>query len=379
MTDHDYIKLTLQLAAQGRALVSPNPLVGSVIVKDGNITGRGYHRYAELKHGEAWALEEAGERARGSTVYINLEPCSHQGSGKRTAPCVKFLIEAGVKRVVASMLDPNPRVNGQGFEQLRQAGIEVVVGLMEREAQRLNEKYIKYVTTGLPFVHLKTASSIDGRIATRKRHSKWITGEEAREASQTLRHDYDAILTGIGTVLSDDPLLTDRTNRPRRVPLVRIVLDTWLKIPLASQLVRTARDYPLIIFTAHEKEFQLSARSVEEWKAKLEILERAGAQIVGVNSVEGMLGLPEILAEIGRRQLISLIVEGGSEVAGAFIDRCFVDKVTFFIAPRIIGGRDAVAGIGGIGSENLSDALELQEVEVIQRGIDWEFTGYPKK
>ena len=379
MTDHDYIKLTLQLAAQGIALVSPNPLVGSVVVKDGKITGRGYHRYAEIKHGEVWALEEAGELARGSTLYVNLEPCSHQGSGKRTAPCVKFLIESGVKRVVASMLDPNPRVNGRGFEQLRNAGIEVDVGLLEREAQRLNEKYIKYVTAGLPFVHLKIACSIDGRIATRTGHSKWITGETAREVSQFLRHDYDAILSGIGTVLADDPLLTDRTNKPRRVSLVRIVLDTWLNIPLESQLVQTAHDWPLIIFTAHEKEFQLSERSLEKWRAKLDLLERSGSQVVNVNSVDGMLDLDEVLAEIGRRQLTSLIVEGGSEVAGSFVERRLVDKATFFIAPRIIGGRDAVAGIGGIGFEDLSEALELQELEVTARGNDWEFTGYPKK
>jgi diaminohydroxyphosphoribosylaminopyrimidine deaminase / 5-amino-6-(5-phosphoribosylamino)uracil reductase len=379
MTDLDYIKLTLQLAAQGRALVSPNPLVGSLVVKDGIIAGRGFHRYAEIKHGEAWALEEAGEQACGSTVYINLEPCSHQGSGKRTAPCVKFLIEAGVKRVVASMLDPNPRVNGQGFEQLRHAGIEVTVGLMEREAQRLNEKYIKYVTTGQPFVHLKLGYSIDGRIATRTKQSKWITGEEARQASQSLRHDYDAILTGVGTVVSDDPLLTDRTNCPRRMPLVRVVLDTWLRIPFESQLVQTARDWPLIIFTAREEDVHLSGRTVESWRARLALLERSGVQVVSVNSIDRRLDLPEVLTEIGRRQLISLIVEGGSEVAGTFVERGMIDKATFFIAPRIIGGRDAIAGIGGHGFENLSDALELQEVEVTQRGDDWEFTGYPKR
>ncbi|MGH9843834.1 MAG: bifunctional diaminohydroxyphosphoribosylaminopyrimidine deaminase/5-amino-6-(5-phosphoribosylamino)uracil reductase RibD, partial [Blastocatellia bacterium] len=196
MDDLEFVQLAAQLAAQGAGLVSPNPLVGSVVVKDGQIVGRGYHRYDDLKHAEVWALEEAGENARGATVYVNLEPCSHQGSGKRTPPCVKALIDAGVRRVVASMVDPNPRVNGRGFDQLRAAGIEVTIGALEAEAQRLNEKFIKSVTTGLPFVHLKTACSLDGRIATRTGDSKWITGEAARAASQAMRHEYDAILVG---------------------------------------------------------------------------------------------------------------------------------------------------------------------------------------
>ncbi len=364
MTDFDYINLTLQLAAQGIALVSPNPLVGSVVVKDGEIVGRGYHRYDELKHAEVWALEEAGLDARGSTVYVNLEPCSHQGSGKRTPPCVKALIDAGVKRVVASMVDPNPRVNGRGFDQLREAGIEVLVGLMERETQRLNEKYAKYVTTGLPFVHLKTACSLDGRIATKTGDSKWVTGEEARAASQMLRREYDAILVGIGTVLADDPLLTDRTRQPRRKPLARIVLDAGLRIPLDSQLVKTAQEWPLIIFTAQQRH---------------ETLEDAGAEVVVVSSDNGRLDLKEVLTELGKRQLTSLIVEGGAEIAGSFIEHRLIDKATFFIAPRIIGGRNAIAGIGGSGFEKLSDAVELQDIAVVQHGDDWEFTGYPKK
>jgi diaminohydroxyphosphoribosylaminopyrimidine deaminase/5-amino-6-(5-phosphoribosylamino)uracil reductase len=367
MSDLEYIQLALQLAAQGTALVSPNPLVGSVVVKDGMIVGRGYHRYEELKHAEAWALEEAGSRALGSTVFVNLEPCSHQGSGKRTAPCVRALIEAGIKRVVASMVDPNPRVNGRGFEQLRQAGIEVTVGLMEHEARRLNEKYTKYVTTELPFVHLKTACSLDGRIATRTGDSKWITGEEARAASQMLRHASDAILIGIGTALADDPVLTDRTKMPRRKPLVRAVLDPRLRIPPESRLVSTARDWPLIIFTTRQGE-----------TGRREMLERLGAEIVGVSSEGGRLSLNEILAELGQRRLTSLIVEGGSEVAGSFIEQRLIDKITFFIAPKIIGGRSALAGIAGSGFERLTEALELHEVEVVRHGSDWEFTGYPK-
>jgi diaminohydroxyphosphoribosylaminopyrimidine deaminase / 5-amino-6-(5-phosphoribosylamino)uracil reductase len=384
MTDLEYIQLALQFAAQGAALVTPNPLVGSVIVKDGEIVGRGYHRYDDLKHAEVWALEEAGGRARGSTVYVNLEPCSHQGPGKRTPPCISALIEAGAKRVVASMVDPNPHVNGRGFELLREAGIEVAVGLMEREARRLNEKYVKFITTGLPFVHLKMALSLDGRIATRTGESKWITGEEARATSQMLRHEYDAILVGVGTVLADDPALTDRTQLPRRRPLVRVLLDSKLRVPFESQLIMSADQWPLIVFTTDVQEVDEQAfpdgptdrsisRMVEQWT-----LENYEAEVVAVASWNERPDLQAVLAELGRRQLTSLLVEGGAEVAASFIEQRLVDKVTFFIAPKIIGGRDALSGIGGSGIAELHDALELEEVEVVRRGDDWEFTGYPK-
>ncbi len=372
MSDLDYIQLTLQLAAQGAALASPNPLVGSVVVKDNEILGRGYHRYADLKHAEVWALEEAGPRARGATVYINLEPCSHQGADKRTPPCVEALIAAEVKRVVVSMLDPNPKVNGRGLAMLRAAGIEVTSGLMEREAQRLNEKYTKFITTGLPFVHLKLACSLDGRIATRAGESKWITGEEARAAAQVLRHDYDAIMVGIGTVLADDPLLSDRTNQPRRNPLVRVVLDSKLRTPLDSQLVRTARQWPLIIFAGAEDNLS------DELTARQQALEEAGAEVVRVETSAGQIKLAHLLKELGRRQITSLLVEGGASVATSVIEQRLADKLTFFIAPKIIGGREAISAIGGGGCEHLSEALDLRDVEVIKRGEDWEFTGYPR-
>jgi diaminohydroxyphosphoribosylaminopyrimidine deaminase/5-amino-6-(5-phosphoribosylamino)uracil reductase len=382
MDDLAFVQLSIQLAAQGAGLVSPNPLVGSVVVKDGEIVGRGYHRYDDLKHAEVWALEEAGERARGATVYVNLEPCSHQGTGKRTPPCVKALIDAGVKRVVASMVDPNPQVNGRGFDRLRAAGIEIEVGAMEREARRLNEKFVKFVTTGLPFVHLKTACSLDGRIATRAGDSKWITGQEARAASQRLRHEYDAILVGIGTVLTDDPLLTDRTQLPRRRPLARIVLDSSLRIPLESQLVRTARDWPVIVFTAKREEaragaFPTLAQSFVPWKTKLEALREFGVEVIRLEPDRGRLDLKTILSTLSGRNLSSVIVEGGAEAAGSFIAERLIDKATFFLAPKIIGGRDAVPAIGGEGIERLSEAIALGEVEVVRRGDDWEFTGYP--
>lgn len=367
MTDLDFIQIALELAAQGAALVSPNPLVGAVVVKDGLIVGQGYHRYDELKHAEVWALEEAGPRARAATVYVNLEPCSYQGGGKRTPPCVQALLDVNVRRVVASMLDPNPRVNGNGFAQLRAAGVEVNVGLMEEQAQRLNEKYVKHVTTRMPFVHLKMACSLDGRIATRTGESQWITGEEARAASQSLRHEYDAILTGIGTVLKDDPLLTDRTQQLRRQPLLRAVLDAGLRMPLESRLAQTAHQLPLLVFTAQEAPAACQAS-----------LEALGASVVRVRALDGLLDLAAVLEELGRRQITGLIVEGGAEVAGSFIERRLVDKVTFFIAPKIIGGREAIPAIGGQGIKHLRDALHLRDVEVIRRGDDLEVTGYPR-
>jgi diaminohydroxyphosphoribosylaminopyrimidine deaminase / 5-amino-6-(5-phosphoribosylamino)uracil reductase len=385
MTDLDYIQLSLQLAAQGKGLVSPNPLVGSLVVRDGEVVGRGLHRYDEVKHAEVWALEEAGARARGATVYVNLEPCSHRGNGKRTPPCAQALVDAGVARVVASMVDPNPQVNGRGFETLRAAGIEVEVGLMEREARRLNEKYVKAVTTGRPFVHLKAACSLDGRIATRAGESKWITGAEARETSQLLRHEYDAILVGVGTVLADAPLLTDRTGKPRRRPLARVVLDAGLRTPPDSPLVATAREWPLIIFAAPKntdrRVYSVTSAGYESNfdsdAAREEVLTGLGAEVVRVESHGGRLDLPGVLAELARRQLTSVIVEGGAETAASFVEQRLVDKVTFFVAPLLVGGREALPVVGGRGVERLADALRLGDVEVTRRGEDLEVTGYP--
>jgi diaminohydroxyphosphoribosylaminopyrimidine deaminase/5-amino-6-(5-phosphoribosylamino)uracil reductase len=384
MTDLEYIQLTLELAAQGRGLVSPNPLVGSVIVKDGEIVGRGFHRYDEIRHAEAWALEEAGARARGATAYISLEPCSHDGAGKRTPPCVQALVNAGVKRVVAAMIDPNPQVNGRGLEMLRAAGIEASVGLMEKEAQRLNEKYARYVTTQMPFVHLKIACSLDGRIATRTGQSKWITGEEARAAAQALRHESDAILVGINTVLADDPLLTDRTGKPRHRPLTRVVLDAGLRTPISSQLVQTARAHPLIIFAAQEEMvdnmgFPIYADSGDTAEERGQALISRGVEVIRVGSDGGLLDLQQTLKTLAARSLTSVLVEGGAEVAASLIEQNLADKVSFFIAPIIIGGREAKTAIGGHGIEDLNCATQLREIEIRTHGRDLEITGYSSK
>jgi len=383
MTDLEYIQQTLQLAAQGKGQVSPNPLVGSVVVKDGQIIGRGYHRYAELKHAEVWALEEAGAKAQGATIYVNLEPCSHNGNGKRTPPCVEAIINAGIKRVVASMVDPNPKVNGRGFEMLRAAGITVSTGLMEREARRLNEKYSKVVTTGLPFVHLKTACSLDGRIATKTGESKWITGEQARATGQLLRHDYDAILVGINTVLSDDPLLTDRSGQTRHRPLVRVVLDTGLRLSPKSQLVQTAREFPLLVLAGDEEILDSMGFPIyTEWGNSLEerkaMLQSLGAKVVQVPADGAQLDLVQVLRQLTKHSLTSVLVEGGAAVAASLVERRLIDKVTFFFAPKIIGGHEAKSAVEGEGVEHLNQALELCDLKVTPCGSDLEITGYPK-
>jgi diaminohydroxyphosphoribosylaminopyrimidine deaminase/5-amino-6-(5-phosphoribosylamino)uracil reductase len=362
-TDEDFMRLVLELAAQAKGLASPNPLVGALLVKDGQIVGRGVHRYADVTHAEVLAIAEAGAEARGATLYTNLEPCRHYG---RTPPCTDAIIGAGIARVVSPMIDPNPQVAGRGFAVLRQAGIQVETGLCQREARRLNEKFIKYITTGRPFVHLKIAMTLDGRIATRTGQSRWITGEEARRASQALRHEYDAILVGSGTVLMDDPLLTMRLDQPRSRPLIRVVLDSSLKMPLASKLVQSARAVPLLIFCGRQPD-------EDKWTQ----LERAGAIVIEAPASVGRVDLEKVLQELGRRELSSLIVEGGSTINAAFIEARLVDKLTFFIAPKILGSDQAIPAIGGKGSATLDGALRLKDIMITPRGEDIELTGYP--
>lgn len=349
----------LELAARGIGLVSPGPLVGTVIVNaHGEIAGEGFYVFDQVKHAEAIALDQAGARAKAATAYVSLEPHAHYG---RTAPCTDALIKAGIKRVVSPIEDPNPRVSGRGFAHLQEAGVEVCIGALEGEAFRLNEAYIHSMLMGRPFVHLKMAVTLDGKIATRTGESRWIAGEEARARAHELRHEYDAILVGSGTVVVDDPLLTDRSGRPRRRPIVRVVLDERLRTSLDSKLAQTARETPVLLFTSRD--------------AAASELERSGVEV----SRRGTRDLPGILKELGERQIQSVLVEGGSEVAGALFDGQLVDKVTFFIAPLIVGGRDAPTAVSGRGVERMVDAFRLADFEVVQRGQDFELTGYPHK
>ncbi|CDM66182.1 bifunctional diaminohydroxyphosphoribosylaminopyrimidine deaminase/5-amino-6-(5-phosphoribosylamino)uracil reductase RibD [Pyrinomonas methylaliphatogenes] len=356
--DLHYMGRALELAARGRGQASPNPLVGCVIVDEsGRVIGEGFHVYAQVKHAETIALEQAGARAHGATCYVSLEPCAHYG---RTPPCTDALIRAGIRRLVAPIEDPNPLVAGRGFAQLRAAGVEVSVGLMAREAERLNEHYLHFMRTGRPFVHLKLACSLDGRIATAKGDAHWITGERARMRVHELRHECDAILIGAGTAIADDPLLTDRSGLPRHRPLVRVVLDGRLRLRKDSRLAQTARELPTLVFTSEEADQERAAE-----------LEACGIEVVRSGG-----GLSAVLGELARRKVQSVLVEGGSNIASRFIKDRLVDRITFFIAPLIIGA-DGIVAIGELGIEKLTEAIRLREVEVERHGDDVEITGYP--
>jgi len=359
--DSEMMRRALHLANQGQALVSPGPLVGCVIATpEGQVVGEGYYIYEKLKHAETYALEQAGERAKAAIAYVSLEPHAHHG---RTPPCTDALIKAGIKRVVAPLEDPNPKVSGKGFAHLRAAGLAVSVGLQSREAERLNEKYLHFMRTGRPFVHLKLAASLDGKIATRTGDSRWITGPESRVQVHELRHEYDAILIGAGTARSDDPLLTDRSEKGRSRPLVRVVLDEKLEISPESKLVQTAKDSPVLIFSGSS----VSTTATAAMPPGVEV----------VRDAANGRDLAMVLEELGKREIQSLLVEGGANVAGKFFDAGLVDKVSFFIAPKIIGGLDAPTAVGGRGVEKLAEGIELQDVKVTQRGQDVEVTGYP--
>ena len=355
------MRRALELAARGLGQVSPSPLVGCVIAsRSGEIVGEGFYIYEQVRHAETIALEQAGAHARGATAYVTLEPHAHHG---RTPPCTEALIKAGIARVVAPVEDPNPLVSGRGFAHLRAAGVEVHTGLLEREAIRLNEAYINSMRHARPFVHLKLACSLDGKIATRTGDSRWITGEESRARVHLLRHQYDAILIGAGTATADNPLLTDRSGKARRRPLVRVVLDESLHLSPYSQLVMTARDFPLMVFTSDRAD-----------SLAVSALERRGVEVIRDES--GGRDLRAVLKELDKRSIQSVLVEGGASVAGAFHDAGLIDRASFFIAPIIIGGRDAQAAIGGTGAQKITDAANLQDVEIVQHGPDVEFTGY---
>jgi diaminohydroxyphosphoribosylaminopyrimidine deaminase/5-amino-6-(5-phosphoribosylamino)uracil reductase len=353
----------IELAARGLGQVSPSPLVGCVIVgQSGETIGEGFYLYERVKHAEVLALEQAGDRARGATAYVSLEPHAHHG---RTPPCSDALIRAGVARVVAAVEDPNPLVNGLGFKHLREAGIEVSTGVLSREAERLNEKYFHALRTGRPFVHLKLATSLDGRIATRTGDARWITGEEARARVHLLRHEYDAILVGAGTAKKDDPLLTDRSGLARHRPLLRVVLDEHLCLTPEAKLARTARETPVLLFTSAKAD----ARRVAA-------LEECG--VVVNTEASGGRDLGAVLEHLASRSIQSVLVEGGAHVAGAFLGAGLVNKVSFFVAPIILGG-DAVGAVGGAGALTVEEAVKLRDLEIQRHGRDVEITGYVNK
>lgn len=351
----------IELAERGIGLVSPNPLVGCVVVSaTGEIVGEGTYIYDNITHAEILALEQASQRAKGGTAYVSLEPHDHHG---KTPPCTEALINSGIKRVVCPIEDPNPLVSGRGFARLREAGIEVVTGILADEASKLNEKFICWHKKGRPFVHLKLAMSLDGRISLKNSVSTALSSETARKRVHEMRHEYDAILVGGNTAAVDDPNLTDRSGKPRRRKLVRVILDNRLQIPLSASLVKTANEIPTLIFTSSDD------------TEKIEKLKGSGTEVI--KSAMGGRDLKAVLSELARRQIQSVFVEGGTEVAGAFCDARLIDKVTFIAAPIIIGGYEAPVAIGGKGIDTLNDAMNLSDVQVVRHCEDIEITGYP--
>jgi diaminohydroxyphosphoribosylaminopyrimidine deaminase / 5-amino-6-(5-phosphoribosylamino)uracil reductase len=357
--DDAWIARAILLAHRGVAQAHPNPMVGAIVVKNERSVGEGSHTYAGVNHAEILALEQAGADARGSTLYLNLEPCCHTG---RTGPCTQAIIEAGIKRVVAAMPDPNPRVAGSGFRALRNAGIEVSTGIRESDARRLNEPFAKWIQTGLPFVTLKTALTLDGQIAAPGGSTTWITSPESREEVQRLRHASDALLTGIGTVLADNPRMTDRSGLPRCRPLLRAIADSKLRMPAHSKIAKSTNN-DVFVFTAAA---QNSARAAR--------LAKRGVEIIRVPARNGRVDLRAVLRELGRREIVSVILEAGSELNGAMLDADLVDKMILFYAPRLLG--QVTVPVARRRQRPLAKVPMLQNLALHRFGPDFAIEGY---
>lgn len=353
--------MALKLAEKARGRTSPNPMVGAVVVKNGKVLNSGYHRKAGEPHAEAIALRKAGAKAAGATLYVTLEPCSH--TNKRTPPCTPLVIASRVKRVVVAMIDPNPRVSGRGVKALRKAGIEVVTGVLEEDAGKLNEAFIKHVTTGTPFVTLKIAQTLDGRIATAAGESKWITGEEARAAGRRLRDWNDAILVGVNTVLKDDPSLT--TRMPGGRDPLRVIVDSRLRTPATAKIIKQKSSARTLIATLESAP-----------KEKLVKLLDAGAEILLARGRGGRVDLKFLMKMLGSCGVASVLIEGGAEVNASALKSGIVDKVVLFVAPRFMTGRDALCSIGGVSPGRLSQAVDLTGVTSKFVGPDLMITGY---
>jgi len=351
--DEDYMARALLLAERAMGKTEPNPMVGAVIVKNGRVIAEGYHRKAGTPHAEAVALRKAGARARGATLYVNLEPCCH--TEKKTPPCTDAIIRAGITRVVGAMPDPNPRVRGRGFRLLKKAGIRVDSGLLGKEARSLNRVFTHFIKTGRPFVTLKAAVSLDGKIAAVGGESKWITGASSRRMVHRLRSRHQAIMVGVGTVLADDPSLTARVAAGRNP--VRIIVDGKLEIPPESRLLHDGAAPVLIATTVGE-----GHRTSRE-------LESEGVQLIHMKGTSGKLDMKELMQELARRDISSLLLEGGSGINAAALNAGVVNRVVFFVAPKIIGGRDAISSVGGMGLP-LSEAHRLGHMSVRRAGSD---------
>ena len=366
MDDEFYIKRALKLAAKAQGMTSPNPMVGAIIVKYGKLISEDFHRKAGDRHAEVLAIEKAGKDARGSTLYVNLEPCCH--TEKRTPPCTKAILNAGIKKVIIGMKDPNPKVSGKGISELQSADIFVKSGIFEDEAKRLNEVYIKYITTEKPFVILKIAMTLDGKIATPEGQSKWITGEKARRIVHRLRSRVDAVLTAIGTLKADDPQLTARIKGGKN-PL-RIILDPNLEIPLNAKILQIP---PETLIIARKPVVTNQHSAVNE---KEKMLLNRGVNIILYDGEK--VDLDWLMKRLGEMQITSVLIEGGSSLNAHALEDGIVDKVMFFIAPMIIGGRDSFPAVGGRTYKKLEDAYRMRGAKIRQIGADFLIEGYLK-
>lgn len=360
MSSHEfYMQLALDNAKAMKGQTDPNPLVGSVIVNENRIVGVGTHLKAGEPHAEIHALRMAGEKARGGTIYVTLEPCSHYG---RTGPCAVAIVEAGIKKVVIAALDPNPLVSGRGVRILEDAGIEVEVGILEEKSRKMNEVFNKFIVQKIPFVTLKSGITLDGKIASHTNNSKWITSVEARQDVHKLRNENQAILVGVNTVIHDDPELTTRIPNGRNP--IRVIMDSTLKIPLGSKVLNDQQAETWVFTTEnHEKEKKGS-------------IEELGAKVFMTNTSQ--VNPVRVLEILGENLVSSLLIEGGGTINAAFLENRLVDKTIFYMAPKLIGGKGSPSFFGGTGIDKMADAIELTDLHVTQIGPDFKFTGYPK-
>jgi diaminohydroxyphosphoribosylaminopyrimidine deaminase/5-amino-6-(5-phosphoribosylamino)uracil reductase len=350
------------LAEKGRGKTSPNPMVGAVLVKRGKVVGQGYHARAGEPHAEIVAIKNAAEKAKGATLYLNLEPCTHYG---KTPPCVPAVIEAGVRKVVVGIEDPNPLVKGRGVVLLKQAGVDVKIGILERECYRLNEAFCKYIVKHEPFIILKVAATLDGKLATREGESQWITGETSRRFVHRLRDQVDGVVVGIGTVLKDDPMLTARI-RGGRDPY-RIVFDSRLRIPENSKLIDRSPSKTIVATT------EMASRD------KIERLQKKGVRIIISDSKSGKVDLKSSLIELGEMGMMSLLVEGGGQINGSFLDQGLIDKIFLFLSPKLIGDPLAPGIFSGVGFASLKETISIKDLKVRRIGEDILLEGYPEK
>lgn len=366
MDDAFYMQLALDLAQKGAGFTSPNPMVGAVVVKDGAVVGKGYHRKVGGAHAEVIAIQSAGDFAQGATLYVNLEPCNHFG---RTPACTEMIVQAGVKRVVAAMRDPNPEVAGGGADYLKTKGVECIVGICEAEARRLNEAFLKYMQTKHPFVILKCALTLDGRTATRSGDSKWISGEKARLFVHEMRHAADAIMVGVNTIKADDPRLTTRIDDMKGTDPIRLILDTHLSISESAGILGLESDADTVVITG-------SNYADAEKQAKIERLQSRGIKFLEFAIEDGRIPMQPLMHRLGSMGITSLLIEGGSQVAGSALRAGVIDKVVFFLAPKILGGDDGLPVISGPGPEFMNQAMLVRDIKIRRFGDDTMIEGY---